>query len=56
MEKFAIPNYINGASVYSSSETQGLLVSLNGREKKLGEDKSRTRARATGVKVLWDQF
>ena len=36
MEKFAIPNYINGASVYSSSETQGLLVSLNGQEKKIG--------------------
>ena len=30
--------------------------SLNGREKKLGEGKSRTRIRAPGDKVLKDQF
>ena len=30
--------------------------SLNGREKKLGEGKSRTRIRAPGDKVLTDQF
>ena len=56
MGKFAILNHINGASIYSSLETKGLLISLNGREKNSGEDKSRTRGRAHGDKVLSNQF
>ena len=44
----------------SSSETQGQLVgagkSLNGREKNSGEQKSRTKIRAPGDKVLTDLF
>ena len=43
-----------------SSETQGQLVgagkSLNGRGKKPGEEKSRTKYRAPGILLLTDQF
>ena len=43
-----------------SSETQGQLVeagkSLNGRGKKSGEEKSRTKIGAPGILLLIDQF
>ena len=44
----------------SSSETQGQLVGagkrLNGRGKKSGEEKSRTKVEAPGILLLTDQF
>ena len=52
--------FIKHAPFCTSSETQGQLVgagkSLNGREKNSGEEKPRTRIRASGHKVLTDQF
>lgn len=48
------------AKEYPSSETQGQLVGagkrLNGRGKKLGEEKSRTKVGAPGILLLIDQF
>ena len=48
------------ASKIPSSETQGQLVeagkSLNGRGKKSGEEKSRTKIGAPGILLLTDQF
>ena len=50
------------STVNTFSETQGQLVGaakslkLNRREKNLGKEKSRTRRRAHGDKVLMDQF
>ena len=58
--------YSSGSSYYSSagystsSETQGQLVGagkrLNGRGKKLGEEKSRKKVGAPGILLLTDQF
>ena len=51
---------ISKSIVISSSETQGQLVGagkrLNGRGKKLGEEKSRKKVGAPGILLLTDQF
>ena len=51
---------INSAWATTSSETQGQLVGagerLNGRGKKSGEEKSRTKVGAPGILLLTDQF
>ena len=48
------------SSLFPSSETQGQLVGagkrLNGRGKKLGEEKSRKKVGAPGILLLTDQF
>ena len=53
-------NVERAGQMTSSSETQGQLVgagkSLNGRGKKSGEEKSRTKIGAPGILLLTDQF
>ena len=56
---FSFNYYIDSTST-PSSETQGQLVGagerLNGRGKKSGEEKSRTKVGAPGILLLTDQF
>ena len=59
--RYIFCNYYNLQSVhFASSETQGQLVGagkrLNGRGKKSGEEKSRTKVGAPGILLLADQF